>query len=294
MSNETTPILPQPPPKVITLAPATNVAPVWAQAVMAVLTLISGILVSPHVLPTPNGGGKVTPNPPAPNPAPVPTPIPPTPTVINITDVNGKQVTGSVDPGTLFKVETQSPLSVLGIAQPTSTSADVYNTSATEMVCTLKTGGSLQIVAYGSGKPVFMLVTCNKGPQPPPTPPTPVPDVSPTPTPVKPVKRNVVIAVVEDGANRPPYIAKILNDITDWNKFTTEGNSWQLYNYLTNETAGKAAAQALTTDGVKTPPGGIVLYDKSTGVQLTTYAFTPSTTINDIINLVNKYTGATT
>lgn len=289
MSN-VLPIPPQPPP---TPSP-TPATPAWMNILVVVLTAIAGILAGPHVIPGPDGGGGgkvVPPTPPGPTPAPptpappqpqpppspvppFPQPLPPSPSpvgVVSVTDSAGRQVRGTVDAGTLFVAAVPQGAQIIGILQPNASFGDIADISDTRIVCTLKAGGSLQIIAYASGsKPTVMSVTCNQAPQPPPTPvpPTPIPDPTPPapPQPTPPKAKNVSIAIVEDDSNRSADVAKLFSNLTSWESLANAGVTWTRYDLRDTSTTAAMAKQALTSAGVtvNNVTAGYVIYDRDT------------------------------
>lgn len=269
----------------------------WQAIFNVLLTGIAAFLYGMH-----NGGTT-----PAPNPSPVPDdgqhktspqPVPVPTAIITIKDADGNVIANSVDVGDVFTVSVPVGVSVIGNPLPNAKSASIDEISDSLLACALKPGGSIQLIAYGGDKRSIVMVTANHAPQPPPDPspkpqPSPTPDPSPkpdpNPTPVPTTVKNVSIAIVEDGLNRPPFAAKVLNDFATWSKYKSAGNDWILYNYTTKESKGVAAVAALKTSNVPIPPGGIVIYDKSNGVQL--YAGPLPQTIDGVTALVNQYTG---
>lgn len=184
-------------------------------------------------------------------------------------------MTGSVDAGSLFMVSVPAGVSVMGILQPTAASGDVSEVSTTQLACTLKAGGSLQVVSYATGsKPTMMMVTCNTSPQPPPVPPTPLPtppNPSPTPQPTPdpqpaPASKNVSIAIVEDDSNRSPDVAKLFSNLTSWENLANAGVTWTRYDLRDPSSTASMAKQGLTAAGVtvNNATTGYVIYDRDT------------------------------
>ncbi len=287
-----------------------SAAPPWAQLIILLVTSYAAYLHGNSVVP-PNP----TPVPPNVIPAPTPpfkgsdgkdgkTPVPTPPKPSNailVSDTRGGEITGGVDAGQLFYVSCQEGNSVTGYVQPGSTSGDVDKLSATKLVCTLKSGGRLQVFAYGSGEPTTMMIVCNQGAQPPPTPvvdPTPQPKPivdpnppkppTPVPVPVPVQNRKVVISIVEDGLNRSPQTAAMLNNIKAWDAFLVNGNQWIRYDKQATESKGVAAKNALAAAGITTLPA-VVINDQESGAVVYTGQLT---SMDPIKSFVNMYTGS--
>ena len=242
--------------------------PMWQKGLQVLLLIITGLLAGPHVIPNPTPNPTPAPSPqPNPQPAPDPTPKPnpqpsPTPNIITITDPKGNVINGTVDVGALFIVSAPQGISLLGLPQPTADSGSVIVVSPDKLVCSLKAGGKLEIIGYGSGVPTVMMIQTNPAPQPPPNPsPTPNPQPNPNPTPV--TNKRLGVAFIEVAGSRSDKVASMLAASGKYAPMHDAGIPTIWYDVSDPSPIAKMAVNALNNAGVKVASdnAGYVVYD---------------------------------
>ena len=250
-------------------SPPVVVTPAWMQAALHVATVLAGIFGAlfygsvPHTTPSPAPG---------PNPAPyvVPLPIPsPSPDAsgsLSITDSRSLPVTNNVDAGKIINVSCPEGYRVYGLVQPMPASGDISHISPTRLQVSLQPGGLVQIFMYNcTDTPTVTIVRCNQAPQPPP----PIPTPAPVPAPVPQPSGKVIISIVEDAPNRPPYVVAVLNDFTFWEGLRKAGHSVKLWNGgATPSPEADAVADITLLQASSVPLAGIVIRRQSDKVVL--------------------------
>jgi hypothetical protein len=200
-----------------------------------------------------------------PDPGPVVPPKPPTPidpvATVTIADAAGKPLTNAVDAGHLFVVSAGDGVRLTPFPS-NADDADVIELADNRLNVVLRNGCQLQVVISGAGRPTIMLITCNRGPQPPPVP-DPVPDPpKPDPNPQPVVTGPLSIGIIEDAANRSVEMSALLSNHTFLEKYRAAGHKLRIWNggdHPSTEKEAVADIQSLKAANVSLP--GLVARD---------------------------------